>query len=229
MKTPKTVYLKDYTPSAFLIDETFLKVELFDEATIVTAKLKIRRNPKALQFSTVNAEKFLKLNGKDLNTLSVLKNGTPIDYEIENVLDESLLKIEFLEDSAEIETVVKIFPQKNTALLGFYKSKNGYFTQCEAQSFRAITWFLDRPDVMSLYTVRLEAEKKRFPILLSNGNLENSGDLEHSRHFALWRDPFKKPSYLFAMVFADLGVLQDSYTTKDGKNVALYIYAEEIM
>ena len=227
MKTPKTIYLKDYTPSAFLIDETFLKVELFDEATIVTAKLKIRRNPKALQFSTVNTEKILKLNGKDLKTLSVLKNGTPIDYEIENVLDESLLKIEFLEDSAEIETVVKIFPQKNTALLGFYKSKNGYFTQCEAQSFRAITWFLDRPDVMSLYTVRLEAEKKRFPILLSNGNLENSGDLEHSRHFALWRDPFKKPSYLFAMVFADLGVLQDSYTTKDGKNVALYIYAEE--
>ena len=227
MKTPPTIYLKDYTPSAFVIDETFLKVELFDENAIVTARLNIRRNPKIARLSTVNAEKFLKLNGKNLKTLSVLKNGESVNYEIEEVLDESLLKIEIAEDSAEIETIVEICPQKNTALLGFYKSKNGFFTQCEAESFRAITWFLDRPDVMSLYTVRLEADKKRFPILLSNGNLIESGDLENGRHFAKWRDPFKKPSYLFAMVFADLGVLQDSYTTKDGKDVDLFIYAEE--
>lgn len=222
MKTPHPIYLKDYTPSAFLIDEVFLNVELFEHYARIHSKLKVYKNPNHFNFSTVNEEKILKLNGKNLKTISVLKNQKNIAYEIEEVLDELILKIEFVENQAEIETCVEIYPQKNTELLGFYKSKNGYVTQCEAESFRAITWFLDRPDVMSFYSVRLEADKKQFPILLSNGNLENSGDLNSQRHFAFWVDPFKKPCYLFAMVFADLAVLQDSY-----RGIDLYIYAEK--
>ncbi len=215
----KTVYLKDYQAPFFAVEKVHLTVQLFEECALIHSALKIKKiNP--------NAQTLI-LNGKNLTTESVLKNGEKTPYQIIENNGEMELHLDFKEDFSTVETKVKIFPAQNTALLGFYKTQNGYVTQCEAESFRAITWFLDRPDVMSVYSVRLEADSKQFPILLSNGNLEKTGQLENGRHFAQWLDPFKKPSYLFAMVFADLGVLTDSYTTLTGKKIDLYIYTEK--
>ncbi|MEY4593457.1 MAG: hypothetical protein RIR18_2352, partial [Pseudomonadota bacterium] len=164
----------------------------------------------------------LVLDGDELTTLSVTVDGEAIGHR----LTANTLVIPDLPDTFTLQTVVRINPDKNTRLSGMYRSKDGYFTQCEAQGFRRITWFLDRPDVMSTYTVTLHADKNTFPVLLANGNPVAAGDEANGCHWARWQDPFKKPAYLFAIVAGKLDVLKDSFKTSSGRTVQLAIYVE---
>jgi aminopeptidase N len=213
--TPQTVHLKDYTAPAYLIDTVDLDFNIEAAGTTVSATLAIRRNPAV-------AARPLVLDGEELQTLSVTVNGknwpkseTP-----------SSLTLSDLPDAFTLETVVRINPDQNTRLSGLYRSADGYFTQCEAQGFRRITWFLDRPDVMSTYTVTLHADKATYPVLLANGNPVAAGDEPVGRHWAKWADPFKKPAYLFAVVAGKLDVLRDTFRTASGRDVQLAIYVE---
>ncbi len=213
--TPPTVYLKDYTPPAFWIDTVDLDFDIAAGSTTVTATLALRRNPACPGQPLV-------LDGEELDTLSVTVDGknwpkseTPTSLTLAD-----------LPDTCTLQTVVRIDPDKNTRLSGLYRSKDGYFTQCEAQGFRRITWFLDRPDVMATYTVTLHADKATYPVLLANGNPVASGDEANNRHWAKWADPFKKPAYLFAVVAGKLDVLRDTFRTASGRTVQLAIYVE---
>ncbi len=213
--TPQTVYLKDYTPPAFLIDTVDLDFDIAADHTTVRATLAMRRNPASSQQALV-------LDGDELETLSVAVDGQKWAFSE----TPSSLTLNDLPDSFTLHTEVRIDPDKNTRLSGLYRSKDGYFTQCEAQGFRRITWFLDRPDVMSTFTVTLHADKAQFPILLANGNPVASGDEADGRHWAKWEDPFKKPAYLFAIVAGKLDVLKDTFKTASGRDVQLAIYVE---
>ncbi len=217
----KEIFLADYAVPDFLISHVDLEVAIFTTYCEVSTRLKISRNA---QSTHKNAP--LILDGEQLETLLVAVDDTALTPE--NYLEkEGKLTIHKLPDFFTLCTKVKIYPHKNTTLSGFYQSQNGLFTQCEAEGFRRITWFLDRPDVMSEYTVTLSADKTHFPVLLANGNPVNTGEINNNRHFATWHDPFKKPCYLFAMVAADLAVLEDEFTTSLGKKVALRIYTEQ--
>jgi aminopeptidase N len=215
-ETPQTIYLKDYTPPPFLIDTVDVDVDFQPASAIVTTTMTVRKAP-------------LVLDGEDLETLSVAVDGVallPHDY----AQTESTLTLANLPDTFTLQTVVSIEPDKNTRLSGLYRSKDGYFTQCEAQGFRRITWFQDRPDVMSKYTVTLHADKDQLPLLLANGNPvasgQEEGDEVKHRHWAKWEDPFPKPCYLFAIVAAKLDGLSDVYITSSGRTVHLAIYVE---
>jgi aminopeptidase N len=164
----------------------------------------------------------LKLDGEELETQEVKINGQPHPY----TLDAGKLILTGLPERFVLQTRVRIHPDGNTRLSGLYRSRDGYFTQCEAEGFRRITWFLDRPDVMATYTVTLRADKSAFPVLLSNGNRISQGEEPGGRHFAAWRDPFKKPCYLFALVAARLDVLEDVFVTASGREVKLSIHVE---
>jgi aminopeptidase N len=214
-ETPPTIYLKDYTPPAWWIDTVDLDFVVETGATTVTARLALRRNPAV-------AAQPLVLDGEDLETLGVSVDGQPATF----VATPTSLTLTDLPDACTLTTVVRIDPDKNTRLSGLYRSKDGYFTQCEAQGFRRITWFLDRPDVMSVYTVTLHADKEAFPVLLANGNPVAAGDEADGRHWAKWADPFRKPAYLFAVVAGKLDVLRDSFRTASGREVQLAIYVE---
>ena len=217
--TPMAILLKNYLPPAYLIDDVCLDVDLRDDAAIVDASLICRRNPAAAEGQP------LVLDGEDLETLSVSVDGrllAPADYR----QLATQLVIDNLPDAFTLVTRVRIRPDQNTQLSGFYRSRDGYFTQCEPEGFRRITWFIDRPDVMARYTVTLHANKAEFPILLANGNPVGQGDEAEGRHFATWEDPFAKPSYLFAMVAGKLDVLRDRYRTTSGRTVQLAIYVE---
>ncbi|MDX1626939.1 MAG: aminopeptidase N, partial [Wenzhouxiangellaceae bacterium] len=157
--------------------------------------------------------------------LAVTVAGAPVAAERLDISGETLT-LRGLADRAEIGTEVIIRPDRNTALEGLYRSGGSLLTQCEAEGFRKITWFADRPDVMTRFRVRLEADRERYPLLLSNGNLEETGDLDDGRHFATWNDPFRKPSYLFAVVAGDLGCRADTFETKSGRKVDLKFYSE---
>ncbi|HEX7045269.1 MAG TPA: aminopeptidase N [Burkholderiales bacterium] len=224
--TPKPIFLKDYAPPAFLIDTVDLDVAIFEEDTRVASRLAVRRNPAA-----AGARAPLVLDGEALALESVALDGRPLG-EKEYVLDAEHLTVPDVPETFVLETVCRIRPQDNTALSGFYASKDGYFTQCEAEGFRRITYFIDRPDVMARYTTTLHADKDRYPVLLSNGNLVGSGDEAPARaggaarHWARWQDPFPKPSYLFAMVAAKLDRLEDAFVTRSGKIARLAIYVE---
>ena len=213
------VHLKDYTPPPWLIDTVHLDVDIRPEGTEVTATLSCARNPAAAATST------LVLDGEELETLSVSVDGQPLAADAYRVSDSQLI-IDSLPERFTLQTRVRIQPDKNTQLSGLYRSRDGYFTQCEAQGFRRITWFADRPDVMARYTVTVHADKADFPFLLSNGNPVGCGDEPDGRHFATWEDPFKKPSYLFALVAGKLDVLRDTYRTMSGREVQLAIYVE---
>lgn len=218
-ETPTPIYLKDYTPPPFLVDTVTMDVDIRPEGTLVTTTQTCRRNPAAAPGLP------LVLDGEDLETLAVVLDGRLLaqqDYQLEG---ESLT-LSGLPDQFTLETRVRIQPDQNTQLSGFYRSKNGYFTQCEAQGFRRITWFQDRPDVMARYTVTLHGDKATYPELLANGNPVTRGEEDGGRHFATWEDPFKKPSYLFAMVAAHLEVLRDRYTTASGREVQLAVFVE---
>ncbi|HTR00460.1 MAG TPA: aminopeptidase N [Candidatus Acidoferrum sp.] len=216
----KTVYLRDYHVPDFLIDETQLVVELHETETFVTSRLKLRRNPAA---NTPQAP--LVLQGRALELHEVKIEGRTLaaaDYSV----DSEELSIAKVPGAFLFECRTRIKPQDNTSLEGLYKSRVMFCTQCEAEGFRKITYYLDRPDVLSKFTTRIEAEKSLYPVLLSNGNLIASGELGGGRHFATWQDPFKKPCYLFALVAGDLKHISDSFTTSSGRKVDLRIYVE---
>jgi len=218
--TPHPVLLKDYTPPPFLVDRVELDVDFRPDEARVTTTLAVRRN------SAVRAAgASLTLDGDELETISVSIDGNPLLQERYS-LSATQLTITDVPDAFTLQTVCRIRPDTNTKLSGLYRSANGYFTQCEAQGFRRITWFPDRPDVMSLYVVTLHADKTTLPLLLSNGNPVGSGDEPDGRHWARWEDPFPKPCYLFALVAADLEVLRDTYRTRSGRTVELAVYVE---
>ncbi len=214
--TSQPIALADYRPPAFLIDEVRLDFDLQPAATRVKARLVIRRNGERGEA--------LKLNGERLKAISVTIDGRRLpaaDYQV----DAEWLTIPGVPDRFELETEVEIDPQGNTALDGLYMSAGRFCTQCEAEGFRKITWFADRPDVLARFTVRIEADRS-FQRLLSNGNLLEAGETAGGRHFAIWNDPFPKPCYLFALVAGELDVLEDSFVTESGRLVALRIYVD---
>ena len=213
--TPQTIYLKDYTAPAYWIDTVDLDISIETGHTTVTATLEMRRN------LTVERQALV-LDGEELETLSVTVNSKKAAF----LASETHLTIDDLPEEFTLQTVVRIKPDGNTRLSGMYRSRDGYFTQCEAQGFRRITWFLDRPDVMSTFTVTLHADKVTYPVLLANGNPVAAGDEADGRHWAKWADPFKKPAYLFAVVAGKLDVLRDTFRTASGRDVQLAIYVE---
>ena len=220
---PQTPVLREnYQAPVWLIDSIDMTIVLDAEQTRVAAILKARRNP---QLERAETDAALLLHGVGLETRRVEVNGRRLDEKEYRVQGETLT-IADVPDRARIVTEVMIHPVENTALEGLYVSGSSLLTQCEAEGFRKITWFPDRPDVMSRYRVRLEADRARYPVLLGNGNLIDSGLLDGNRHYAVWDDPFPKPSYLFAIVAGELGLLEDSFTTVSGRQVALKIYSE---
>ena len=216
---PQAIYLKDYKVPAYLIKKTDLHVDIYDGYTIVTANLLLASNPSA----TFPVSQ-LTLHGTDLELVSLAVDGKAVP-ESEYEFGEETLTIKNTPAHFLLTSVTKIYPEKNTSLEGLYKSRTMYCTQCEAEGFRKITYYLDRPDVMSEFTTTVVADKK-FPVLLSNGNLIEKGDLDNNRHFATWNDPFKKPAYLFALVAGDLAHIEDSFTTSTKREVTLKIYVE---
>ncbi|MDK9704986.1 MAG: aminopeptidase N [Sulfuritalea sp.] len=224
-ETPHAIYLKDYTPPAWLVDTVDLHVAIHDGYAEVRATLACRRNPRGPGGALV-------LHGEELSLRAVGLDGTALAPSRYTLADDmlSIFGVESapLPDAFVLETVVRIEPDNNTQLSGLYRSQDGYFTQCEAEGFRRITFFPDRPDVMSRYTCTVEADRERFPQLLSNGNLVASGISEGdaARHWARWEDPYAKPAYLFALVAAKLDVLEDSFVTASGRKVRLAVYVE---
>ncbi|SDU23301.1 aminopeptidase N [Geopseudomonas guangdongensis] len=217
---PQTIHLKDYRAPDYLIDETHLTFELFEDHTLVHAQLVMRRNPAA-----GDGLPPLVLDGQQLELLDLHLDDVPLaagDYQ----LTDSHLSLQPTQARFVIDSTVRIHPESNTALEGLYKSGGMFCTQCEAEGFRKITFYLDRPDVMSVFTTTLSADKQAYPILLSNGNPIASGEEEDGRHWATWQDPFKKPAYLFALVAGDLWCIEDSFRTLSGRDVALRIYVE---
>jgi aminopeptidase N len=216
----KPTLRQDYRPPAWLVDHVELALVLDREETRVRAELKVRRNPESRDQAAP-----LKLDGEGLSTRMVAVDGQPLDKR-QYRLDSQSMVIGQLPDQARVVTDVVIHPARNTALEGLYASGESLLTQCEAEGFRKITWFPDRPDVMATYRVRLEADREQYPVLLSNGNLSRLGELEDNRHFAIWDDPFPKPSYLFALVAGNLAAITDRFTTASGREVQLKIYSE---
>lgn len=217
---PQVIYLKDYQAPEYLIDETHLTFELFEDHSLVHAQLVMRRNP--ARGAGLPA---LVLDGQQLELLNVALDDQPLgagDYQ----LDDSHLTLQPKAERFTLDTSVKIHPESNTALEGLYKSSGMFCTQCEAEGFRKITYYLDRPDVMSTFTTTVIAEQHRYPVLLSNGNPIGSGPQQDGRHWATWEDPFKKPAYLFALVAGDLWCVEDSFTRQSGRDVTLRIYVE---
>jgi len=217
---PQAVYLKDYTPPRFYIDQLYLEFELGEELTIVTSRMQMRCNP-----DHGGANPTLNLHGEELDLQYIELDGTRLSAGQYSCTGEALL-IPNVPQQFSLTIQTQITPQTNTSLEGLYKSSGNFCTQCEAQGFRKITYFLDRPDVMSKYTVRIQADKSRYPVLLSNGNLKEEG-VVGSQHFAVWEDPFPKPSYLFALIAGDLVFLEGSHRTTSGKDIVLRIYTEK--
>lgn len=210
--TPKTIYLKDYKPYPFKVHEVHLNFDIHDGHTIVTATSRFER-------LSDNAKDVF-LNGENLELVGVKIDGVSTDdYSV----DDKTLRIPTPSDMFTLEITTKIEPEKNTRLEGLYNSGGTYCTQCEAEGFRGVTYYPDRPDVLSVFTVRVEANE-RYPVLLSNGNKKDAGKIDGGRHFVEWHDPFPKPCYLFALVAGDLTQIADTYKTASGKDVELYIY-----
>ncbi|WP_343583137.1 aminopeptidase N [Pseudomonas viridiflava] len=217
---PQVIYLKDYQAPDYLIDETHLTFELFEDHTLVHAQLVMRRNP-----ARGAGLPPLELDGQQLELLRASLDDQelqPGEYQ----LDADSLTVQPKAERFTLDTSVKIHPESNTALEGLYKSGKMFCTQCEAEGFRKITYYLDRPDVMSTFTTTVIAEQHRYPVLLSNGNPIGSGPAEDGRHWATWEDPFMKPAYLFALVAGDLWCVEDSFTRQSGRDVTLRIYVE---
>jgi aminopeptidase N len=227
---PQAINLRDYAPPPFLVSRVALHVDIQPGAATVRSTLTVSRNPAATA-----REDALVLDGEGLELVSVALDGRALAagaYEI----DDRHLTIRAVPDAFKLETVARFDPWKNTRLEGLYATASGLATQCEAEGFRHITWFIDRPDVMARYAVTICADRARFPHLLANGNLVGQGQGEpagwflpaapSSRHWARWEDPFAKPCYLFAMVAADLDLLEDHFTTRSGRKALLQIYVE---
>ncbi|MDH5183520.1 MAG: aminopeptidase N [Gammaproteobacteria bacterium] len=217
---PKTILLKDYQVPEYLPESVHLTFVLQPEATTVSSQIRMQRNPE----STTVGES-MTLDGQDLELISISIDGRLLAENEYEIAEESLT-IHQVPARFVLAIETRTQPEKNTSLEGLYQSSGNYCTQCEAEGFRKITYYPDRPDVMSVFTVRMEANKSAFPILLSNGNLQESGELADNCHYAVWHDPHKKPAYLFALVAGDLAHIEDSFTTMSGKVVKLAIYTE---
>ena len=213
VQADQTIYLKDYQKPSFLVESINLNIQVYDDHTIVDSTLVMQRQTAGE----------LVLLGRDLELKSVQLNGQTLSAE-QYHLDTEQLVITDAPDEVIVQTQVIIHPESNTQLEGLYKAGDLFVTQNEPEGFRKITFYPDRPDVLAEFTTRVEADKK-YPILLANGNLLETGEAGEGRHFAIWQDPTKKPSYLFACVIGDLAVLKDRYTTSEGRDVALEIYA----
>ncbi len=216
---PQPIQRVDYRPPAFWIDEVDLEFDLDEGCTRVTARLRVRRNP------GVPAEPTLRLDGERLRLVSIAIDGVALGAEGYEVLTDGLL-VPAPADRFTLTTCVEIDPSSNTELSGLYRSGNVLCTQCEAEGFRRITYFLDRPDVMARYTTTIVADATRYPVLLSNGNRIGAEALAGGRHRVVWQDPFPKPCYLFALVAADLRCEAASFRTKSGREVRLEIWVE---
>ena len=217
---PRTIRLQDYQAPDYLIDETHLTFELFEDHALVHSRLAMRRNAGGQGVLPP-----LVLHGQELELVSAAFDDqavTPAEYQV----DEYGLTLHPQTPAFELSITTRIEPQNNTALEGLYKSGGMFCTQCEAEGFRKITYYLDRPDVMSRFTTTVMADRGSYPVLLSNGNLIASGEHEGGRHWATWEDPFPKPAYLFAVVAGDLCLIQDSFTTMSGREIDLRIYVE---
>jgi aminopeptidase N len=210
------IRLEDYQPPAFLIDEVELDFELDPRATRVRTRLAVRRNG--------DHSEALRLNGERLKPIAIAIDGRPLSAA-EHSVDDEWLTVPNVPNSFMLDTEVEIDPTANTELSGLYVSAGRFCTQCEAEGFRRITWFADRPDVLARYRVRIEAPRS-YRHLLSNGNPVESGVLPGDRHFAVWRDPFPKPCYLFALVAGELDLLEDKFVTASGREVTLRIFAD---
>ena len=217
--SPQTIYRKDYTPPSFLVDSVELGFDLDPARTVVASRIRMRHNP-------ASGSRSIELHGEHIELVLVRLNGKllkPSQYK----LTSSMLTIPKAPDHVTLDIETVLAPQDNTSLSGLYVSNHNFFTQCEAEGFRRITFFPDRPDVMARYTVMLRADKDKYPVLLSNGNLIEEGDLGDGRHYAKWEDPFKKPSYLFALVAARLVCQEERYTLKSGREVLLQVWVED--
>jgi aminopeptidase N len=217
--TPLAIYRKNYTVPTFLIETVELGFDLAPGATHVASRLTMTRNPDGLG-------SIIELCGEELELLQLRMNGKALSKRAYRI-DGGMLQIPNAPDHVVLEIETRIHPDKNTSLMGLYVSNGNFFTQCEAEGFRKITYFPDRPDVMAKYTVMLRADKDLYPVLLSNGNLIEEGDLGDGRHYAKWEDPFKKPSYLFALVAGDLVCQEQQYTLKSGREVLLQVWVED--
>jgi len=216
---PGTIYRDAYLVYDYIVEQLDLQFQLFAERTVVTARGKYRRNP-----ASKRQHAPLVLFGEELELVAVKVNGIEIDtYQV----DTKTLQLEQLPDSFTLEIVTVICPAKNTSLEGLYRSSGNYCTQCEAEGFRKITYYPDRPDVLTIFTTRIEADKLSCPVMLSNGNLIDQGDLEENRHYVVWEDPFPKPSYLFALVAGTLVSIDDEFVTQSGRIIELKIFVEE--
>jgi len=217
---PQTIFLKDYRVPTFLVDHVDLRFELFEEGARVHSVLSLRRNP-----DSGDSQGALELDGDSLKLESVALDGSDLAPGKYDHRGETLV-IPGVPDAFELTVVTWIEPQNNTRLEGLYKSSGMFCTQCEAEGFRCITYFPDRPDVMARFRTRIEADRNAYPVLLSNGNDVDRGDLDDGRHFVTWEDPFPKPCYLFALVAGDLVEKRDSFTTVSGRDIDLRMYVE---
>lgn len=217
MQEHKTIYYKDYTPSDYTIDNCSLEFIIEESSTRVENIMEIRRqNPDA---------KELRLDGEKLDLELIWRDDTLLDASMYR-LEENALYLDADQDTVRIRVINRIYPDENTELEGLYRSGGIWCTQNEPEGFRRITYFIDRPDVMSTFTTKIIASKEKCPVLLSNGNLRGTGSLDNGKHLALWEDPIPKPCYLFALVAGDLGSITDTYTTMSGKKVDLAIYCD---
>ncbi|WP_269619310.1 aminopeptidase N [Zhongshania sp. BJYM1] len=218
---PSTIFLSDYRVPDFLIDSTTLRFELGEDSSLVSSVLALRRNPDA---KTSDAP--LQLHGTELELISLsIDDRLLADSEWSQSGEQ--LTIANVPASFSLRCETRIRPQDNTSLEGLYKSSGMFCTQCEAEGFRKITYYLDRPDVMSVFSVEIIADQSRYPVLLSNGNLTSKETLSDGRHKTIWQDPFPKPAYLFALVAGKLSVVEDQFVTTSGRRVDLRIYVEE--
>lgn len=212
--TPKTIYLRDYKPSPYQISHLDLDFDIHEGHTVVTSIMKMS--------CAAGTTQNLFLHGEDLELLSLKLDDKVINtYQIS---DQGMTIPCPAQDNFTLEIKTKITPENNTRLEGLYKSGGNYCTQCEAEGFRRITYYLDRPDIMTTFTTRIEADAEKYPVLLSNGNKTGEGKAENGRHYTVWHDPHPKPCYLFALVAGSLNHIHDTFTTASGRKVDLYIY-----
>ena len=216
--TPVTILRQDYRPFAFAVEKVDLSFDLDPVSTRVHSRMEITRHVRG-------AEDDLILDGEDQELVSVLVDGQPLEPSRYDLTSDTL-RLKGLGDKACVEIVSRCRPSENSTLMGLYVSNGVFFTQCEAQGFRRITWFPDRPDVMSVFSVTLRADRDAYPVLLSNGNLVDQAELPDGRHEARWQDPFPKPSYLFALVAGKLSWREKRVHTHSGREVLLQVYTD---
>ena len=212
-----THYRKDYQQPNYWVQDVDLAFLIEPDHTLVKARINFKKR--------AGADNHLSLNGVDLNLVSIKVNSRTLDMG-EYQVDGTHLHLSDLPDQFLLQTEVKIFPHQNTALEGLYQSGAFFLTQCEAEGFRKITYYLDRPDVLAPFTVTIVADRNKYPVLLSNGNALMQGQLSGGKHYAKWQDPHPKPSYLFALVAGDLAYVEDHYRTSEGRDVQLRVYTE---